>query len=841
MFSPGADTIAFSEGGVEAMRITSAGDVGIGTSAPGAKLHVSGGTVGTTAGNLLNVTIDQGLAGGNAVGIRTNLVRVSNGTDWTTTAMRLQGRVDATDFGYIDLVTGGAQGMAFGSGGTERMRIDASGNVGIGTTSPATKLDVIGTIYSRPGGAAGAVAELTADASSGANGISLIAGFTSGGYGPIKLLTSATERMRIDASGNVGIGTSAPGNKLSVNGDASFGDTIFTGTGVSTGDCKIELGGNRSSTGNSYIDFHSAAGTDFSARILRTSGVNGQFEIVNTGTASLILGTNNTERARIDSSGNLMLGTTSASGRFTVQTTDGNTAFFDSTDTAGGLKGVAIRSIAASGTATPFLALRQWRSSFAGNGDVAQIRFDGLTTTGGYAEFASIYVSAGTNTASGAPTAITFQTMNASFVSAERMRINASGDVGIGTASPASLLHVKRGSNATEVYPTGTWATRVINATDGSGENGLLVGNRWAASSSTVFEAGSIFGGGSGSWYSFYKIDGVGQSFWSSGGTQRMQLDTSGFLGIGVIPNARLDVLAGSNQRLLFTERGTGCSVIDSVNAANNAYQLFLLNGSAMIFQTGAVEKMRIVADGAVGIGLSTPNATLHLQGIKGGNARMTQSSTGGTSENNLNIIASSSAGGADQWYSYGVTASNYFFLQTGVGTGDSGLVVNSNNRVIVGTSTTFDTTVGANFMSLGTAGSAAAFKVNATSSTQVSFYDSTQSARVGWIGTSGSSTSYNTTSDRRLKKNIKPVGDVGAKIDQIEVVSHEWTNGTDAVIPYAFIAQDLYEAAPHAVSKGDDGEEVGLEWAVDYSKLVPMLVKEMQSLRARVAQLEGK
>jgi len=52
---------------------------------------------------------------------------------------------------------------------------------------------------------------------------------------------------------------------------------------------------------------------------------------------------------------------------------------------------------------------------------------------------------------------------------AERARINSSGNFGIGTNSPASLLHVKRGSNATEVYPTGTWATRVINATDASG------------------------------------------------------------------------------------------------------------------------------------------------------------------------------------------------------------------------------------------------------------------------------------------------------------------------------------------------------------------------------------
>jgi hypothetical protein len=52
-----------------------------------------------------------------------------------------------------------------------------------------------------------------------------------------------------------------------------------------------------------------------------------------------------------------------------------------------------------------------------------------------------------------------------------------------------------------------------------------------------------------------------------------------------------------------------------------------------------------------------------------------------------------------------------------------------------------------------------------------------------------------------------------------------------------------LHEVFPEAVAVGDadDVDELKTPWGVDYSKLVPMLVKEIQSLRARVAQLESK
>ena len=95
----------------------------------------------------------------------------------------------------------------------------------------------------------------------------------------------------------------------------------------------------------------------------------------------------------------------------------------------------------------------------------------------------------------------------------------------------------------------------------------------------------------------------------------------------------------------------------------------------------------------------------------------------------------------------------------------------------------------------------------------------------------------FNVTSDQRLKENIIDAPEFGSIIDSIKVRSFDWK--TDNTHQRAgFIAQELVTVAPEAVHQPIDSEEM---MAVDYSKLVPMLVKEIQSLRARVAQLETK
>jgi hypothetical protein len=106
----------------------------------------------------------------------------------------------------------------------------------------------------------------------------------------------------------------------------------------------------------------------------------------------------------------------------------------------------------------------------------------------------------------------------------------------------------------------------------------------------------------------------------------------------------------------------------------------------------------------------------------------------------------------------------------------------------------------------------------------------------VGSIQTAGSATAYNTSSDERLKKNIQDAADAGSKIDAIKVRQFDW-KVDDSHQDYGMVAQELQPVAPEAVWEPESADEMK---GVDYSKLVPMLVKEIQSLRARVAELEG-
>ena len=196
------------------------GNVGIGTASPNSTLHVYANGAPQAA-----INVQAGASASSAPGIY--LTDSRTGASGHQYSLSSGGYISSF---YLTDVT---------ASNAVRLLVDGTGNVGIGTASPGAKLDVTGSIWSRPGNAAGALAIFSADATSGTNGISITASFVTGGYGPIKFLTTGTEAMRLDSDGNLLVGATA-----------GFSDKISGFNATNSGWCVS--GNNSTTTGFKY-------------------------------------------------------------------------------------------------------------------------------------------------------------------------------------------------------------------------------------------------------------------------------------------------------------------------------------------------------------------------------------------------------------------------------------------------------------------------------------------------------------------------------------------------------------------------------------------------------------
>lgn len=98
----------------------------------------------------------------------------------------------------------------------------------------------------------------------------------------------------------------------------------------------------------------------------------------------------------------------------------------------------------------------------------------------------------------------------------------------------------------------------------------------------------------------------------------------------------------------------------------------------------------------------------------------------------------------------------------------------------------------------------------------------------------SSTSVAYNTTSDKRLKENIKPTAYSLEDLMKISVSDYNYRSDSAKVRETGFIAQDLFKVFPGAVTIGGDDVKEN-PWQVDYGKLTPLLVKAIQDQQSQI------
>jgi hypothetical protein len=270
-------------------------------------------------------------------------------------------------------------GVSFADGTPSNTLVTTTGgNVGIGTSSPGARLSVVS---SDPSGTGAQFSSSTSSTAILLNAnfnetdrvVTLRAGFI-GGSAPalaFNIGSPAAERMRIDSAGNVGIGTSSPSGRLHVtwSANAATGGMYLRNTNSSSNAYAGIYFGNDASAEDAFIGSLSSTNTAY--------GGARSFLLGSNSSAPVVFMTGGAERARIDSSGNLLVGTTSGPSdtTFTVVTSGSRHAGNFENNNVDTYSTLTVKNLATSGTRR----LIDFRNS--SNTTVGAITHNGTATT----------------------------------------------------------------------------------------------------------------------------------------------------------------------------------------------------------------------------------------------------------------------------------------------------------------------------------------------------------------------------------------------------------------------------------------------------------------------------
>jgi|TARA_R110002096_G_scaffold19681_3_gene65656 hypothetical protein len=537
---------------------------------------------------------------------------------------------------------------------TSTLKVDSTNNlVAVGTASPSSYNSNTRNFVIRDSGSGGMTI------STGASNSGFI-GFNDGEDSSLEGLigynhssdamsfrtNSVDDRLVIDSSGNVGIGTASPtalSNYNSVCANDSSGSMF-----------ELMVGGTRTAN-------------------IQTSST--ETHIQTRTSIPMIFDTNNTERMRISSSGNVGIGASTVDTKLHVEETTANTGCVAKVESLSWNAGIELKN---------------------GNGTWEIVNdYSGLGSDGALA-----FYNGG-----------------------NRMVMLPSGNIGIGTSSPSADTGVARF---------------------------LQIGSSSDAHSGLVLEDNS------GQW----ELQNNGTLSFFYDGASKMALTTAGALSAsgGITSTAAANSLGATsfnegdltNVGTIYADQYLGDADTDS--------GIVLPGSDVMTLHTAGSERMRIDASGNVGIGITSPDAMLHLSG---GNEEAKIKFQVGTAD-------------ADKFKIYAATSGRLYINSY---SGNTGVYLTYNG------------------------------------------------------------TSWTSNSDEILKENITSLGTVGDKLKNYRTSYFNWKADTDTPPKrnIGFIAQDWETDFPEVVTK-KEGETLGMQ----YTETIPILLKYIQELEARITALES-